>query len=79
MILFWLLCVSLVLGGAAGFLVSVKGWDRLWHWLARIPLRVRQPIGQREGGRRQQRGERGGFLPSPRVTTRPRPPSPPPA
>jgi hypothetical protein len=79
MIVFWLLCVSLVLGGVAGLLCSVKERDRLWHWAARVPLRVRRPIGQRDGERRQQRSERGGLLPSPRVMTRPRPPYPPPA
>ena len=46
MILFWLLWLSLVLGGVAGFLAVRGGVGRLWLRVARVPARARRPVWQ---------------------------------
>jgi hypothetical protein len=79
MIVIWLLCVSLVLGGVAGVLASAGAWDRLRLRLARVPARVRRAVGRRKRDQCGSLVERGGLMPSPRVTTRPGPVPRPPA
>jgi hypothetical protein len=73
MILFWLLWVSLVLGGVAGFLAVKVRRDGL----GLRPARVRRAVPARDGDVVRRRAGRGDFLPVPRVTTRPgSPPGP---
>ena len=77
MILFWLLWVSLVLGGVAGYFAVKAGWDGLWLWVTRVPARAPRAACPRDGGVARPRAEQGDFLPVPRVTTRPgSPPGP---
>jgi hypothetical protein len=77
MMLFWLLWVSLVLGGVAGFLAVKVRRDGLWLRVARRPVRVRRAGRPWGGDVARPRAEQGDFLPVPRVTTRPgSPPGP---
>ncbi len=78
MILFWLLWVSLVLGGLAGLLLSQGRLPVVWPRAARLTLPRRPAAGRLPAAdlpaHRPRRGE---FLPAPRVTTRPAaPPGP---
>jgi hypothetical protein len=74
MILFWVLWVSLVLGGVAGYLCArAKGKTGLWL----RPARVRRPVPARDVDVSACRHRREDFLPVPQVTTRPgSPPGP---
>jgi hypothetical protein len=73
MILFWLLWVSLVLGGVAGYLAVKARRDGL----GLRPARVRRAVPARDGAAARPRAAREDFLPVPRVTTRPgSPPGP---
>ncbi len=69
-----LLWVSLVLGGVAGLLLGL--WPRglsLWLRANRVPVRKHPPASPRDGQRVRRSAERGGFLPSPQIQTRPGP------
>jgi hypothetical protein len=77
MILFWLLWVSLVLGGVAGYLAVKAQRDGLGLRVARVPAQGRRVGRRRDGDSARPRAEQGDFLPVPRVTTRPgSPPGP---
>jgi hypothetical protein len=71
MILFWLLWVSLVLGGVAGFLAARARRDGLGSWLVRVPAPVRRIERDRDGAGARRRAGQGEFLPVPGVTTHP--------
>jgi hypothetical protein len=73
MILFWVLWVSLVLGGVAGYLCAkAKGKNGLWL----RPARVRRPVARGDAVP-PDAVRREDFLPVPRVTTHPgSPPGP---
>lgn len=71
MILFWVLWLSLVLGGVAGYLaVRAKETGR-WPRAARVPARASRAAGKRDAAVPPGRRAREDFLPVPRVTTRP--------
>jgi hypothetical protein len=77
MILFWVLWVSLVLGGVAGYLCARARGTGLGLRTRRQSVRVRPPASPREAGTARCRPGREDFLPVPRVTTRPgSPPGP---
>jgi hypothetical protein len=69
MILFWVLWVSLVLGGVAGCLAVRAKQTGLWPRAARVPAKASRTAGRRDLG--VPRGRREDFLPVPQVTTRP--------
>jgi hypothetical protein len=74
MIFFWLLWVSLVLGGAAAVLCSKQGRESLGLRRVRVPAQVRCPHRCREGGQRGPTPGAGPYPPLPWVTTRMGPP-----
>jgi hypothetical protein len=70
MILFWVLWVSLVLGGVAGCLAARAKRTGLWPRAARVPAPARRAAGRRDAAVPPGRHARADFLPVPRVTTR---------
>jgi hypothetical protein len=70
MILFWLLFVSLVLGGVAVSLWYDNRRRIPWLRVARVPVPVHRPVCQRNPGRPRSGGCRDTLLPLPRVVTR---------
>ena len=71
MILFWVLWVSLVLGGVVGYLAARVRSAGLGLRAVRVPARAPRPATRRDGGNPGHRQGRGDFLPLPQVSTRP--------
>lgn len=79
MVLFWLLWVSLLLGGVTALAAEFAARQGLWPRAARLPVRAHRAARPRHAEDAWLRECRGRLLPPPRVATRPgSPPGSPP-